>query len=143
VGRFPLFARDARAATIDPTGTNQIGLSERKVVSVAVAAAVDALQRSLIGSGTGVGLRGGTFQTSDYVNYALSNCAFTQDVAVSGTIIWPFDFSVTADLTVSGTGTVGGTLHIAGFWQGPGPVGMFRVSGLLGGKKVAVLVPEG
>jgi pimeloyl-ACP methyl ester carboxylesterase len=143
VGRFPLFARDARAATIDSTGMNQIGLSERKVVSVAVAAAVDALQRSLLGSGTGIGLRGGTFATGDYVNYTLTNCAFSQDVAVSGTILWPSDYSITADLTVSGTGTAGGTLHIVGFWQGPGPVGYFQVTGTLGGKKVAVLVPEG
>jgi pimeloyl-ACP methyl ester carboxylesterase len=143
VGRFPLFARDARAATIDPMGGNQIGLSERKVVSVAVATAVDALQRSLIGSGTGVGLRGGIFQTSDYVNYTLSNCAFSQDLAVSGTIVWSYDSSVTADLTVSGTGTAGGTLHFAGSWQRYGPVGYFQVKGTLGGRNVAVLVPEG
>jgi hypothetical protein len=64
-------------------------------------------------------------------------------VAVSGTILWPSDYSITADLTVSGTGTAGGTLHIVGFWQGPGPVGYFQVTGTLGGKKVAVLVPEG
>jgi pimeloyl-ACP methyl ester carboxylesterase len=143
VGRFPVLAKYARAATPDASGTNRIGETERKVVSVAVAAAVDALQRSLIGSGTGVGLRGGTFQTSDFVNYTLSNCTFSQDVATSGTIIWSSDFSVTADLTVSGSGTSGGTLHIVGFWQGSGPVGYFQVSGLLDGKNVAVLVPEG
>jgi hypothetical protein len=37
VGRFPLLAKDARAATPDNSGTNQVGESERKVVSVAVA----------------------------------------------------------------------------------------------------------
>ena len=142
VGRFPLLARDARPAAVDPSGQNQIGLAERKVVSVAVAAAVDALQRSIIGFGAGVGLRGGTFQTSDYTNYVLSNCAFSQDVAVSGNLIWASDNSVTADLTVSGQGTAGGTLHIAGFWLVPGPVGNFKVSGTLGGKNVAALVPE-
>ena len=142
VGRFPLLARDARPAAVDPTGQNKIRLAELKVVSVAVAAAVDALQRSLMGSGTGVGLRGGTFVTGDYTNYTLSNCAFSEDVAVSGNLVWASDNSVTADLTVSGQGTAGGTLHIAGFWLVPGPVGNFKVTGTLGGESVAALVPE-
>jgi hypothetical protein len=47
-----------------------------------------------------------------------------------------------ADLTVSGTGTSGGTLHVEGGWLVPGPVGNFTVTGTLGGKQVAVLVPE-
>ena len=58
VGRFPLLAREARPADPDRTGENAIGLAERKVVTVAVAAATDAMQRSIIGWGSGVGLRG-------------------------------------------------------------------------------------
>jgi pimeloyl-ACP methyl ester carboxylesterase len=143
VGRFPLFANDARAATIDPMGVNQVGLSERKVVSVAMAAVVDALQRSLLGSGTGVGLRGGTFQTSDYINYTLANCMFSHDVVVNGTVVWGNDYSVVGDLVVSGAGTSGGSLHVTGFWQVGGPLGNFQISGRLGGKNVALLVPEG
>jgi len=46
------------------------------------------------------------------------------------------------DLTVSGTGTAGGTLHVEGTWEAPGPVGKFKVSGALGGRQVALLVPE-
>jgi hypothetical protein len=49
---------------------------------------------------------------------------------------------VAADVRVSGTGTAGGKLHIEGFWLVPAPVGYFQVTGTLGGKKVAVLVPE-
>jgi pimeloyl-ACP methyl ester carboxylesterase len=143
VGRFPVRAKYARAATPDASGANSIGEGERKVVSVAVATAVDALQRSLIGSGTGVGLRGGTFQTADYTNYTLSSCAFSEDVAVTGTLVWASDNSVTADLTVGGAGTAGGTLHVTGFFLVPGPVGSFEITGTLGGKNVAVLVPEG
>jgi len=45
-------------------------------------------------------------------------------------------------LTVSGTGTAGGTLHVEGTWEAPGPVGKFKISGALGGRQVAVLVPE-
>jgi len=40
-----------------------------------------------------------------------------------------------ADLVVSGSGTAGGTLHVVGFWENPGPVGNFKVSGTLGGKQ--------
>jgi hypothetical protein len=132
---------------INPSGTNQIGLAERKVVTVTVAAATDALQRSFIGPGDGVRLRAGTFHTNfgpTAWTTTLTGCAFATDVTVSGTITWGFgsDNSVVADLVVSGSGTAGGTLHVEGFWQVPGPVGNFKVSGMLGGRAVAVLVPE-
>ena len=42
LGRFPLLAVDARPAEIAPDGTNQIGEDERRVVTVAVATALDA-----------------------------------------------------------------------------------------------------
>lgn len=156
VGRFPLLAREARPADPDRTGENAIGLAERKVVTVAVAAATDAMQRSIIGWGSGVGLRGGTFST-DYGDFTtwtatLTECAFAEDVTVSGTVTWspgspamlgnPGDGSFTADLTVGGSGTKGGTLRVQGKWQARGPVGNFKVTGTLGGKSVAVLVPE-
>jgi len=146
VGRFPLFAKDARPAAVDPEGRNQIGLAERKVVTVAVATATDALQRSIIGSGSGVGLRAGTFST-DYGDGSvwtttLTNCAFSEDVTVSGTETWDVFGTLVADLIVSGSGTARGSLHVEGTWQAPGPVGNFKVSGTLGGKRVAVLVPE-
>jgi hypothetical protein len=38
-------------------------------------------------------------------------------------------------LEVTGAGTAGGTLHVEGTWEAPGPVGYFKVSGTLGGKK--------
>jgi pimeloyl-ACP methyl ester carboxylesterase len=147
VGRFPFLVADARPAEVDSSGTNQIGLAERKTVSVAVAAAFDALQRSLIGSGSGVGLRGGAFQTvfggaTFFSTTTLTNCSFSTDLIVNGTLNWGYDNSIVADLTVSGPGTAGGSLHITGFWENPGPVGKFSVTGTLGGKQVAVLVPE-
>jgi hypothetical protein len=146
VGRFPLLAEFARPAAVDPDGQNQIGLAERKVVTVAVATAIDAVQRSIIGYGSGVGLRAGTFST-DYGDGSvwtttLTNCAFSQDVTVKGTVTWNVLGALTADLAVGGSGTAGGTLHVEGTWQAPGPVGNFKVSGTLGGEKVAVLVPE-
>jgi hypothetical protein len=56
--------------------------------------------------------------------------------------MWGSDLSLAADLTVSGTGTAGGTLHVEGTWHAPGTVGKFKISGTLGGRQVAVLVPE-
>jgi len=146
LGRFPLQAADARPAEIDPDGNNQIGKDERKVVTVAVATVLDALKRSSIGNGTGVGLRAGTFESTfdDNGNQitTLADCTFAKDVTVNGTVMLGGDLSLTADLTVSGLGTADGTLHIEGAWQAPGPVGNFKVSGTLGGREVAALVPE-
>jgi len=146
LGRFPLVAEDARPAGIDPDGNNQIGVAERKVVTVAVATAIDALKRSTVGSGNGVGLRAGAFQTSIDTNgnqtTTLTDCVFAKDVTVNGTVVWGADKSFVADLTVSGTGTAGGTLHVEGTWEAPGPFGKFEISGTLGGRRVAVLVPE-
>jgi pimeloyl-ACP methyl ester carboxylesterase len=151
VGRFPLIAADAKPAAVDPSGNNQIGEHERKVVSIAVATAIDALKRSAVGigiggSGNGVGLRAGTFQTGFDANgnqiTSLTDCIFAKDVTVNGTLIWNTDRSFVADVTVSGPGSAGGTLHVEGFFEAPGPVGAFKVSGMLGGRRVAVLVPE-
>lgn len=160
VGRFPLIAADAHPAEVDPGGENHIGRRERMVVTVAVATATDALQRAILsifvgGTGNGVGLRAGTFQTdfgNTEITTTLTNCAFAEDVTVNGTVTWnpsPNIFfgqgnvgTLVAELTVGGSGTAGGTLHVEGTWLAPGPVGNFKVSGTLGGQQVAVLVPE-
>jgi pimeloyl-ACP methyl ester carboxylesterase len=147
VGRFPLLVKDARAAKIDPSGSNQIGYAERKTVSVGVATAIDALQRSWVGSGSGAGLRGGTFSSvyfgSTFLDQVtITNCMFSKDLVVNGTITWGYDNSIVADITVTGPGTEGGSLHFTGFFNGPGPVSNFSVTGTLGGKQVAVLVPS-
>ena len=144
VGRFPLVAANARPAEMDPTGGNEIGVAERQVVTVAVAAATDALQRSTIGSGDGIGLRAGTFHTDfgETTTITLTDCAFAKDVLVSGTVVWGTNKSFVADLTVTGSGTAGGTLHVQGMWQAPGPIDNFKISGTLGDRKVAVLIPE-
>jgi pimeloyl-ACP methyl ester carboxylesterase len=157
VGRFPRLARDARPAEVDAAGGNQIGIDERKVVTAAVAAATDALQHTVVGfTSDGAGLRGGTFHTEygDWTTWTLTltDCAFAEDVKVSGTVAYDpsapawlgtnGDGSFAADLTVTGAGTEGGALHVEGQWQVQGPVGKFKVTGTLGGKTVAVLVPE-
>ncbi len=146
LGRFPVAASDALPAIVDPRGRNQIGIAQRKAVTVAVAAATDALLRLQIGGfGSDRCLRGGVFQTAETLDgsvLTLVNCSFARDVAVNGTIVWGAGEALSADLVLSGTGTAGGTIHVAGTWQAPGPVGNFTVSGTLGGQRVAVLVPE-
>jgi pimeloyl-ACP methyl ester carboxylesterase len=146
VARFPLLAKYARPARDNPAGANQIAVAERKVVTVAVATATDALQRVFVGgSGIGVGLRAGTFQTEAFdssFTTTLTGCAFAADVVVSGTITIQSDYSIVADLVVAGPGTAGGAIHVVGFWQALEPAGNFSVTGKLGGKRVAVLVPE-
>jgi hypothetical protein len=142
----------SRAAEVNPSGKNEIDMPERKVVTVAVETGLDALKRSTIGSVSldgnirGMGLRAGTLRTSFDANgnqtTTLTNCAFANDVTVNGTITWASDHTLVADLTVSGAGTAGGTLHVEGTFEAPGPVGFFKISGILGGRTVAVLVPE-
>ena len=74
-------------------------------MTVAVATAIDALKRSAIGIGNGVGLRAGAFQTSFDANgnqiTSLTNCIFAKDVTVNGTVTWNTDRSIVADVTVS------------------------------------------
>jgi len=72
----------------------------------------------------------------------LTNCMFSKDIIVSGKVVWGSDQSLIADLTVSGAGTDGGSLHVQGVWEAPGPVGYFQVTGTLGGHTVSVRVPE-
>lgn len=129
-----------------PRRARLFGIAERKVVTVAVATATDAVQRSILGSGDGVGLRAGTFHTDygiDAWTTTLTGCAFSKDVIVDGSVLWGVDKSFVADLTVIGSGTSGGALHVEGAWQASGPVGKFKISGTIGGHPVAVLVPEG
>jgi hypothetical protein len=109
-------------------------------------AKLNAVKRATIGSGNGVGLRAGTFQSSIDANgnqtTTLTDSAFPKDVTVNGTLMWGADKSFVADLTVSGAGTAGGTLHVEGTFEAPGPVGNLKISGTLGELRVAALVPE-
>jgi hypothetical protein len=157
VGAVPLLATEVRPADVEAGGGNEIGIEERKVASVAVAAITDALKRGLDGGKRyGAGLRGGSFAVAwgPQLTLTLVDCAYTADVTVSGLVTWAhsdifgtgssraINRPLTADLIVSGPGTAGGTLHITGSWLSNNPNGFFNVTGSLGKKKVAVRVPE-
>ena len=51
-------------------------------------------------------------------------------------------FQYRPDVTISGTGTQGASLQIEGNGMFVAPAGKFKTSGSLGGRHVAVLVPE-
>ena len=143
VGRFPLFTINALPAT--PASGNQGTVHDLKVVSVAVATMRDALQRTTLGSTGGLGLRGGSWTdtvgaTSQVIT--LSGCLFTEDVSLSGTITYGFDTSVSASLSVTLSDGTTDTLNVTGSFLQSGPVGNFFVTGSIGGRQVAALVPE-
>ena len=143
VGRFPLLASDALPAESAPGNRGTTG--DLKVVSVAVATMKDALQRTTLGSTSGVGLRGGTFQdavgtTAQVIT--LNGCLFTQDVSVSGVITYGFDTSVSASLSVTLSDGTTGSLRVTGAFLNPGPAGYFSVTGSIGARQIAALVPE-
>jgi pimeloyl-ACP methyl ester carboxylesterase len=143
VGRFPLFADDALPATA--ASGNHGTVHDLKVVSVAIATMKDALQRTMLGSTGGVGLRGGTWTdtvgaTSQVI--ALSGCLFSEDVSISGTVTYGFDTSVSASLSVTLSDGTTSTLNVTGSFLQPGPVGNFSVTGSIGGRQIAALVPE-
>jgi pimeloyl-ACP methyl ester carboxylesterase len=143
VGRFPLYAADALPAT--PASGNDGTVYDLKVVSVVMATMRDALQRTTLGSTAGVGLRGGTFQdtvgtTSQVIT--LNSCLFASDVSVSGAISYGFDTSVSASLSVTLSDGTTGTLNVTGAFLRPGTVGNFSVTGSIGGRPIAALVPE-
>jgi pimeloyl-ACP methyl ester carboxylesterase len=151
VGEFPLVAAEATAAEEDPGQGNRAGAAERRVASVAVAAAKDALARAELaffgpGEFASRGLRGGRvefeFKGAHGANWVihLRNVRFAEDVIVNGVVRWPPGSVVRADLEVSGSGTAGGELafstdrYLAAKY--------FRVVGTLGGLHVAVRVPQ-
>jgi hypothetical protein len=92
-----------------------------------------------------VGLRGGIWTntvgaTSQVIT--LSGCLFSEDVSISGTITYGFDTSVSAILSVTRSGEAVGTLNVTGAFLHTGPVGNFFVTGSIGGRQIAALVPE-
>lgn len=139
VRAFPRRARAAAAAPVDPAGDDASRPRDRRVAAMAWAAAYDAIQRFFrMGGDTGAGLRGGTFHVvadGPTVDFTYDGVRFAADVPVSGTAHLDFDTGeVVADLT-----TRGGSARIAGrLFPHTSPL---PARGVIGGRRVAVLVP--
>jgi hypothetical protein len=77
------------------------------------------------------------------VSLKLKKVRFAADVAVSGTVKYPFETeSVNVTVTVDGGGSEDGRLHVTGVWFGVGHRGtVFRIRGSLDGRRVALRAP--
>lgn len=110
VRTVPAFARTLAGvppaqATEGNTGTED----DLRLASVAAEAAGDAMTRYAIGwTGTGVGLRGGSFSYEDQegsIVLTLEDVLWTEDTVVSGTVVWSGTTSeVAATLELATTG---------------------------------------
>jgi pimeloyl-ACP methyl ester carboxylesterase len=143
VSRFAQSARDANAPPLDRGRGNRATAGQRRVAAMAWAAAYDAIQRTFRMSGhTGVGLRGGTFSIGGTATLVLTyhRVRFANDVAVNGTANVDFGTGkLNAHLVIDGPGAQNGTLQVAGrLFPHTAPL---PAHGVIGGRRVAVLVP--
>jgi pimeloyl-ACP methyl ester carboxylesterase len=137
----PRFAQTA--AAVDPAiagAGNQGSNFDLQVAAAAVQSAGDAVARWWMNiTGTGVGLRGGTFQYSsatNVTNFQLTGYRWTNDVAVSGTMQWNYTNGiVNAQLAVAGPGSESGVLYIS--WPGTQAHAQATITGVIGGRKIA------
>lgn len=137
VPNFAAVVADVQPA--QPLPGNQGTPGDLRVAAAATLAAGDAVARWFINtSGSGVGLRGGTFQyTQDWpkIHFTLDNIQWTTDVLVSGTIEWSYDAGpITAKLAVSGPATDPGSLVAT--WNNVEPHAMATIEGQIGGRQV-------
>jgi hypothetical protein len=110
------------------------------VVSAAAYTAGDALTRWWVNSsGDGVGLRGGTFHydANNPTAFVLNGLKWVDDVEVSGTITWDYNYpgEVRAKLNIGGSGTATGELLVT--WQDRVPSAQAKILGNIGNRKIA------
>ena len=140
----PLFARRSRElAPAEAQPGNVAGESQLRAVTGAVLAVGDALVRvPEIGSGDGIGLRGGSFSVSDSASgyqLTLRQVRWTEDLRVSGIVNTPRrDGAAHAELQLKGERDLRGTLTVD--WQEGTPGAVATVRGTLGGRAVSARV---
>ncbi|HEY0766941.1 MAG TPA: alpha/beta fold hydrolase, partial [Steroidobacteraceae bacterium] len=141
----PRFARQVRElTTARALAGNEAGEDQLRAVSAALLTCADVIARAEAnGSGTGVGLRGGTFivrQTPAGYSATLWHVRWTEDAAVSGRIDWPRRSGVVhADLELRAPQGARGKLQL----QWPEGVARARaaVRGTLGSNTVVAEAP--
>ncbi len=139
---FPLHATDA-IPVVAATG-NAAGPPARSLASAAVQTAGDAMARWYInGSGTDVGLHGGSWSDSAHGNitsFALENLRWTPDLAVSGSLVWnQLTGVVQADLQF--TADDGSTGTVEARWNDHDSARPAQVSGTVGGAALEGTMP--
>ena len=148
VGRFAERAAQARQAK--RAGGDHSSAAGRRVTTVAVAAATDAIRRNfLFGNvGPGVGLRGGKFEVrlndaGNGIVAELDKARFARDVAVTGRVRYGFNSEVLrAKIKVRGPRGQRGRLRMTGLWFAFfHDASWFKVHGKLGDRRVNLRVP--
>jgi pimeloyl-ACP methyl ester carboxylesterase len=137
VPKFAEIAADLDPAT--PLAGNKGTTTDLQVAAAAVQSAGDAIARWWMNiTGTGVGLRGGTFQYSgpnSVTSYQLNAYQWTTDVAVTGTMQWNSNGKINAQLSVAGPSGESGLLYIS--WASNQVHAQAAISGVIGGRKIA------
>ena len=139
---FPLDAADEIRPVSRASG-DQSTRRDRK----AVAAMTDTVFDSLPHSATGRGLRGGFvspfpefIEELNVLRLIFEGSRFVRDVAVTGYIDYSFDRDdFTGVLTIEGTGTDRGRLR---FFDPPDPAAPIEVRGTIGGRRIALNLPD-
>jgi len=137
VPNFATLVSQVQGAT--PLAGNEGTAADLRVAAAATLAAGDAIARWYVNySGSGVGLRGGTFEYSEEttrIHYTLTNLQWTTDVLVSGTMDWTYDSKpIQAELTVVGPATEPGSLAVT--WLDRQPHSQATITGQIGGRPV-------
>lgn len=139
------FARHLRElAPAHALAGNQAATQQLRAVSAALATCEDLIVRAEEnGPGTGVGLRGGTFNVepaAPHYRLMLHDVRWTEDLSVSGRIDWPGRTGlVQADLALRGPQGAIGTLKLQ-WLEGPGGQ-VVTAGGTLAGSTVVAVAP--
>jgi pimeloyl-ACP methyl ester carboxylesterase len=116
------------------------GSTARRAATIAAATVADAIARWwVMGGFEGVGLRGGTFDTSGYglVSFRFDATRWVHDVAVSGTATWDRRTgAIRADVTLEGAGLPEGRLRLR--WNDLEPLARAHARGRLGDQVIAL-----
>ena len=141
---FPATSDVAPQATVNPDGTDASTAADRRIGGVVVETVLDPLWQTnrACCTSSATGLRGGTTSmdftpAGDGFLFNYTGAKFTSDVAVTGTMTFPFATNAwTANVTLIGPHGVTGTLTLA--YPGSG-TGDAHVDGTINGHHVAFL----
>jgi pimeloyl-ACP methyl ester carboxylesterase len=147
VPEFPLTAAATTPAESIPGSADESTEHDRRVAAAATKTVLDAWLRSFrqpIPVATGPGLRDGSFHANYGPNKAtitLDKAMWVEDVSVTGKSVQSYSTQrTTATVSVRGSGTEPGKLHITGVW-GFEFGSYLRITGTLGGRTIAVRIP--
>src|SRR5215470_17246616 len=138
----PKFVKTAEELTpATAAAGNQASESDLRIVAAAVQTVGDALARWWVNdTGKGIGLRGGHFRyktEGSHEIFKLEDLRWAEDVTVSGSADWDYNFpgTVEADVKVTGPQNWKGSLTI--HWRTRVAGAEAEIAGQIGGKKVA------